>query len=284
MTQETVIDNIRQRLGPLNDQAEQAVKEVLEMLKLPREAKSIKRLEETFTGTNVSPTEYEAWSREERLKYQTEPEKTNARWIERKMQELRAAWIMVIDGKVVAHGSLTDYPFDEEFDALCEKFGKFPFVFMNPRVLMIEESLSWHDTIEYGDAYPTVAVTVQGASGACELQADFDTGALGVYFDQEILLRNKVMTKRNRDIEKISEHLSQSFRYIQKPLWLEVTDKYGKSQRVGMMALCIEDWQSSPFVAINPQRTALVGREAFLKLQPVVHLDFASRQTEIEYV
>lgn len=96
------------------------------------------REEEVFIGANVSPAEYEAWSRDDRLKYQTAPEKTNAGWIERKIQELRAAWIMVIDGKVVAHGSLTDYPFDEEFDALCEKFGKFPFVFLSSLILMIE--------------------------------------------------------------------------------------------------------------------------------------------------
>jgi hypothetical protein len=280
MTQETVIDNIRQRLGPLNNQAEKAVKEVL---KLPRETASLKALEETFIGANVSVAKYEAWSRDERLKYQTEPEKVNARWIERKMRELHAKWIMVIDGKVVSYGSLTDYPFDEEFDALCETFGEFPFVFMSPRVLMVEEGLSWHDTTEYEDAYPTVSVTIKGAAGQHEFQADFDTGALGVFFDQELLLRHKVMTKRNRDVEKIAEHLSKSFRYVQKPLWLEVTDKHGRSQRVGMIAACVENWQSSPFVAINPQRTALVGRGAFLKLQPIVHLNFAARQSEVEY-
>ncbi|MCI0692729.1 hypothetical protein L0337_12095 [candidate division KSB1 bacterium] len=221
MIQETIINEVRQRLGPLNSQAEQAVKEVLEILKLPREATSPETQEEPFIGTNVSVAQYEAWSRDERLKYQTDPEKINARWIEKKMQELNVAWIMVIDGLVVASGSLTDYPSDEEFDALCEKFGKFPFVFLSPRVLMIEEN--------------------------------------------------------------VSQHLGKNFRYVQRPLWLEVTDKHGKSQHVGMIALCIEQWQSSPFVAINPQRIALVGREAFLKLQPIVHLDFAARQTEIEY-
>ncbi len=184
MIQETIIQEVRQRLGPLNSQAEQAVKEVLEILKLPREADSTETQEKPFIGANVSVTQYETWSRDERLKYQTDPEKINAPWIEKKLQELNAAWIMVIDGLIVASGSLTDYPSDEEFDALCEKFGKFPFVFLSPRVLMIEENISW---------------------------------------------------------------------------------------------------QSSPFVAINPQRIALVGREAFLKLQPIVHLDFAARQTEIEY-
>ncbi len=94
MTQEMVIDNVRKRLGPLNSQAEQAVKEVLEILKLPRETTSLKAY---------------------------------------------------------------------EFDALCEKFGKFPFVFIDSRILMIEESLSWHNTIEYDDAYPTVAVTAHSS-------------------------------------------------------------------------------------------------------------------------
>jgi hypothetical protein len=283
MIQEAIINEVRQRLGPLNSQAEQAVKEVLEILKLPRKATSPETQETPFIGTNVSVAQYEAWSRDERLKYQTDPEKINARWIEKKLQELNAAWIIVIDSLVVASGSLTDYPSDEEFDALCEKFGKFPFVFLSPRVLMIEENISWHETIEEGDAYPTVPVAVKGATGHVEIKADFDTGAIGVYFDQELLLRHKVMTRRDHDIEKVSQHLGKDFRYVQKPLWLEVTDKYGKSQRVGMIALCIENWQSSPFVAINPQRIALVGREAFLKLQPIVHLDFAARQTEIEY-
>jgi hypothetical protein len=211
MIQETIINEVRQRLGPLNSQAEQAVKEVLEILKLPREATSPETQEETFIGANVSVAQYEAWSRDERLKYQTDPEKINARWIEKKLQELNATWIMIIDGLVVASGSLTDYPSDEEFDALCEKFGKFPFVFLSPRVLMIEENVSWHKTIEVGDAYPTVPITVQNAIGRVEIQADFDTGAIGVYFDQELLLRHKVMTKRDHDIEKVSQHLGRIF-------------------------------------------------------------------------
>jgi hypothetical protein len=47
--------------------------------------------------------------------------------------------------------------------------------------------------------------------------------------------------------------------------------------------ICVENWRHSPFVAINPNRTALVGRGTMLKLQPMVGLDFANRQTEVEY-
>jgi hypothetical protein len=184
MTQEIILQKVRQRLGPLNSQAEQAVKEALEILQMPKETKLPETPEERFVGANVNVAQYKAWSRDVRLKYQTEPEKVNKHWIEKKLQELRAAWMMVVDGQVVAHGSLTDYPFDDEFGALCERFGKFPFVFLSPSVLMIEEKLPWYDTVEYGDAYPTVPVTIQGASNHLEVKADFDTGALGLYLDQ----------------------------------------------------------------------------------------------------
>jgi hypothetical protein len=37
----------------------------------------------------------------------------------------------------------------------------------------------------------------------------------------------------------------------------------------------------SPFVVINPDRTALIGRDILLQLKPQVLLDFAKRQTQI---
>jgi hypothetical protein len=48
------------------------------------------------------------------------------------------------------------------------------------------------------------------------------------------------------------------------------------------------DWslmieESSPFVIINPSRVALVGRLACLDLQPIVSLDFAQRQTTVQF-
>jgi len=284
ITREAIFEEVRQRLGPLNNQAQQAITEVLEMLKLPEKRQNAKAKKETFVGENVSVAQYEAWSRDERLEYQTRPEKMNVRWIKKKLKDLRAMWIMVVDGRVVKYGSLTNYPTDEVFDALCEKYDKFPFVFLNPQVLNIEETGNWHDTIVEDDAFPTVSVVVQSATGRVELDADFDTGALGVYFDQEYLLKNRVLKRRDRDIENVSEHLGKSYRFIQRPLWLEITDIEDKTRRIGMIALCIEDCQSSPFVVINPTRTALVGREIFLKLQPIVHLNFAQHQTEIEYL
>ena len=44
---------------------------------------------------------------------------------------------------------------------------------------------------------------------------------------------------------------------------------------------CVPQWHTSPFVAINPNRIALVGRDLMLKLKPKIALDFDKRQTEI---
>jgi hypothetical protein len=61
---------------------------------------------------------------------------------------LNAKWIVVVDGQVLMHGSTLDsYPEDEDFFALCEKTGRFPFVFISPRVFDIEERPTvWHKT------------------------------------------------------------------------------------------------------------------------------------------
>jgi hypothetical protein len=47
--------------------------------------------------------------------------------------------------------------------------------------------------------------------------------------------------------------------------------------------LCVFDWHLSPFVAVNPNRVALVGRDICLRLQPKITLDFANRQTLLSF-
>jgi hypothetical protein len=44
---------------------------------------------------------------------------------------------------------------------------------------------------------------------------------------------------------------------------------------------CVLEWLTSPFVKINPDRVALIGRDLLLALKPQVLLDFEKRQTEI---
>jgi len=104
-----------------------------------------------------------------------------------------------------------------------------------------------------------------------------------VYIDLNFLLQRNLLTIEAEDYEQESNHLNRSFIFFAKPFRFSVQDQNGKSKEVEAYTLCIKNWRKSPFVAINPNRTALIGRGLFHKLAPVVHLDFAARQTEIEF-
>jgi hypothetical protein len=280
--QEVVLEKVRQRLGSLDNKAEQAVAEAIAILNEARQ--TLPQQEDEFVSANVSVAQYVAWSPEERFQYLNNAEKVNTRWVERQLQKLNAAWLMVIDGGVVAHGtSIQSLPREQEFNALCDKYGKYPFVFFNQREFMIEEGTVWHSTKDPEDAYPTIGIKLRGGSGETTILADFDTGAKNSYFDLDFLRQRGLLTIGARDHERASVHLGQNFRFFTKPLMFSLADNSGMLRELELFAYCIKNWHTSPFVDINPNRTALVGREPFLRLAPIIHLDFAARQTEIEF-
>jgi len=285
ITQEAVLEKVRARVGTLDAKAEQAVAQAIAVLNESRKSQTAAQpMADKFVSANVSLAQYEAWSPEERFQYLNNAKKINANWVRKRFQDLRAAWLMVIDGEVIAHGaSIQHLPSEQDFDALCEQHEKYPFVLFNPRLFMIEEASAWHHTVEPDDAYPTVSVKLSGARNTLDLIADLDTGAIDAYFNLDLLVTHGLLKQGIRDYEDESEHLGQSFRFIAKPLRLSVADQSGNSRETGFVAFCIKDWHSSPFVAINPNRTALIGRSVFFKIAPIVHLNFAARQTEIEF-
>ncbi len=282
LAHEAVLDEVRARMGTLDAKAEQAVREAVAIL--ARNHMPEPQLQnEPFRSVNVSVAQYEAWSSEERFQYLNEAEQFNQRWVEKQLHDLRAAWLMVIDGEVIAHGkTIHTLPQENEFEALCARSEKYPFVFFNPRLFMIEESTAWVQTSEPDDFYPTLALCLRGAHNEATLVADFDTGAMDAFFDFDVLSEHRLVTVGARDYERQSVHLGKSFRFLTKPLWFSLKDENGNSQEAAGFAFCIKDWHNSPFVAINSNRSALIGRSLLLQIAPLIHLDFASKQTLVE--
>lgn len=285
MTTEAVLNKVRKQFGELDTKAEQAVVYTLAVLQEARANESpAPSHEDGFVSANVSVAQYEAWSPEERFQYLDSAKKSNALWLQWRFKELDAAWLMVIDGKVIAHGpTIQRLPQEREFDVLCERYGKYPFAFFNPRLFLIEEFSAWHHTVEPDDDYPTLPIKLEGARGAIELTADFDTGAIDAYFDYDLLVENGLLAQNSRDFEDESAHLGQSFRFIAKPLRVSMVDSTGNVKEIGFFVFCVKNWRSSPFVAINSSRQALVGRSLLFKTAPVVHLDFDARHTELVF-
>lgn len=284
MTAETIIQKVREELGTLDKNGEQTVAAVLKVLKRT-EPGTLESTKETFVSRNITLEEYIGLPRLERRRYQSEARNHNALWIENQFNRLAAKWIMVVDGRVVQHGATLDnYPEDEEFLEFCQKTGKYPFVFFNKRVFAIEESpTAWHKTRDNNDYYPAATIVLSNTSNQFITEADLDTGAIDCYSDLELLLTNGIITVRAQDFEDTSEHLGQSFIYLAKRAWLELADESGRSRRWRTTIICVSDWQNSPFTAINPTRTFLLGRSVLLELRPRVVLDFEAHSTQVYY-
>jgi hypothetical protein len=286
MTTETVLKEVRNRLGPLDSRAEQAVAEAIEIIRQMGKPPSSPKVaeDESFKDENAGLEEYLSWSDDRQRRYQSEAEEANAKWIEKKMRELNAMWLVVIDGEIVASGSaLRTFPFEEEFDALCKKTGKYPFVFFSPLMFLIEETLARHSTVMPDDSYPTMRINLKTDVAETELDADFDTGAVDTYLDFDLFVQQGAMTITETNLRRYSSHLGRSYSYTAKSIWLEVKDKNEQRRQIRTNAICVENWKNSPFVTINPKRTVLIGRDTMLQLQPMVLLDFSRRQTTVEY-
>jgi hypothetical protein len=112
----------------------------------------------------------------------------NRAWLLQKFKTLRAAWFMVINGKITASGkTLSDYPTPEQLLEVCHRTGKFPLLFINEKVTAIEESASaWHTTIEPEDFYPTVPVKFRSDEVETAVIGDLDTGAISTFVDYDL--------------------------------------------------------------------------------------------------
>ncbi|MCI0697059.1 hypothetical protein L0337_34260 [candidate division KSB1 bacterium] len=262
MTTETLIQKVREKRGSLNSENEQILAMAMQILHDTENASLPPPSEENFVSRNITPEEYEALLRLEKRHYLAEAEKLNIRWIANQFNSLNAKWIVVIDGQVVMHGATLDtHPEDEEFLAICERTGKFPFVFISPRVFDIEERPTvWHKTKELDDAYPALSVAVLSKTKRFDTEADLDTGAVDCYCSLELLTANKVVKIHSKEFEYTAEHLSRSFSYFIKPLWLELIDEVGISRRWRTAIICVADWKRSPFISINPSRVQAASR------------------------
>jgi hypothetical protein len=285
MTTENLIQKVREELGTLDKKSEQAVATAMKILHRTEASAPPEQTEEKFLSQNITLEEYVALPRPERRQYQDQAKKLNTIWIEDQLRKLSARWMMVIEGHVVLHGpTLDNYPEDDEFLNLCQTTGKYPFVFFSKRVFEIEEqSQAWHKTYEPNDLYPAVSISLSGYNHHLAIAADLDTGAMDCYSDLELLSANGIIKIQLQEFEDTSEHLSRPFTYFTKRIWLELIDDAGTHRKRRATVICVDDWQNSPFVSINANRTFLLGRSILLTLQPRLVLDFAAKCTEVQF-
>jgi len=293
MTREAIIANVKKNYAGADEATIDAVLRTLQETKLdwrlPEQSSvsvspspvfdsDFKRPE--FVGEHLTLEQYRKLSLKERGAHQRHLKEQNRAWLGKTFFSLQAAWLMVLDGKIIASGdSLKDYPSTEQIRAIGLRHGKRPFVFINDLLVAIEEG--WHHTVYRDDFYPTVPLVLHNVSDSLEVVADFDTGAASSFADYDLLLSHAIITSEEDEQAEGSQHLSQEFEYVSKTVIVEVKLDSGKILRHNLPILCVPDWKASPFIQVNPHRTALAGRDLFLELQPSILLDFANRRTKL---
>jgi hypothetical protein len=85
------------------------------------------------------------------------------------------------------------------------------------------------------------------------------------------------------DVIRQLSHLGQVFQFFVRTIHLGLLADDGSERIARLRVLCVFNWQQSPFVAVNPNRVALVGRDICLRLQPKITLDFANLTTSLTF-
>jgi len=273
LTVDEILAEVERRLGALDERTKQAVTLALQLAEqqgLPK-----------WQGENPTWDEWQRMSEEERQSVMDELEQRNRVWLERMRQVLRAEWLLVVDGKVVRYGASWDeYPSDNELETLIQRLGKVPL--LSAADPMIEET-AWSLTRYPADFYPTLPVTFQGLTGrSITLVADFDTGSRHTFADADLLQRQGIITLPPTTLWAVGWHLNRPFRYAPKSLTVILTAADGTQRTASQTILCVRNWQQSPFVAVNPNRTALVGRSFCFATQAKIILDFAQQVTSVQ--
>ncbi len=281
MTKTEIFAELERRMGPLDETAKQVVDVTLELVGQPDDdAPSVPPL--TFQGENPPFAEMVKLSEEERLRIMDELADINNDWLERKRVELGARWMLVVDGEVLAHGpTLANYPSQQELYEMCEKTGKM--LLLHEAPLLIEERSAWHPTIYPADSYPTLPITFTGNNQSADVVADFDTGSSDVCVDADVLQGQGIIQIPPFTPWRRATHLGRDFWYTRMGVEISLTATDGSRRSAVHRILCIRDWTQSPFVAVNPTRAALVGRDLCLQLQPTVALNFAQRETMLQW-
>jgi len=291
---EAVIEDIKADLNHLDETTLQSIRKIIDRAKRPhfrapeaerRSTVPLIDIEEPlpFVGENLTPEEYEKLTLQERSLLQWRLQQQNRFWLKETFAKLKAAWIVVVDRQVIASGkSLKNLPMQTQVRRICRRTGKFPFIFVNDKFITIEEiTAAWSTTNQARDYYPTFPLTLRSAAKVVDIVGDFDTGASNTFVDYDFLTDHNLIQPQVEDYPIVSLHLSQRFAYVAKWLQVEVPSNSGETRNLIARVFCVSNWNISPFVEINPNRTALIGRDILLELKPQVLLDFAKRQTEI---
>jgi hypothetical protein len=115
-------------------------------------------------------------------------------------------------------------------------------------------------------------------------EADFDSGSCHSFFSLQELENNKwFKIDIYLDFPHVAEYRGEEYLYYIKNMYVRIEDENKKSNSAKMHCFAVQNWRFSPFCALNPNRTALVGRDILRKFPLRIVLDSGKRTTTVFY-
>lgn len=200
------------------------------------------------------------------------------KWTEQVMSENNYCWVAVFGTETIwGSESFVDYPtFDEKLE-LAKRYGAVPFVYARP--IVSEEQLQSLGLLL--SHYPRLQIWVDGRSGI----ADLDTGTNFTLVSDELADQEPLSTIQQ------GRHFGVDYSYRVNAKLLTVTGLDDGGSGVGplrMPVAVVNNWDKSPWVRVNPDRHALLGRDLFaarkLEIKILSSADQQSVQTSVRDV
>jgi CheY-like chemotaxis protein len=202
-------------------------------------------------------------------------------WISVEMGRKNFVWCVVCGSEIVKGSKdIFEFPTELELHNMGETFNLVPFAYTEP--LLPEDTLAnvpdrmWSKTVYENDYYPTLCVKI----GVNDLVGDFDSGAVQTIVSDQLIEPGILDSPRKRS----AMHLGKPYVYFPKKVRLSITDADGSEQTQEIPVSVVEDWDNSPFTAVNQSRKTLFGRDILRAFQLEVSLDSKRRITRVRFL
>jgi hypothetical protein len=203
-------------------------------------------------------------------------------WIAKEMDLGRSLWAVVCGDEIVkASEDLSEFPSEEELHSIGQGTNLIPFAYSAALLpeegsVALAEPAAWSTTNYRKDRYPTVRVRL----GDEMLVDDFDTGAVQTFASDQIVRRSFIDVFRRCDVP----HMGASFRFFTKRVDATIFDENGVSITKQLTVAVVENWDESPFKAVNVDRRALFGRDLLREFNVEFVLDSRAHQTRVRFL
>ncbi len=202
-------------------------------------------------------------------------------WFFQESKKYNWKWLIYCGDQILkASNVVSQFPSENEIENFGKEYNKIPFLFVAPPTI---EEIGENESIskernQVFDFYPTLPLTIHCSDDdIIDFVGDFDTGSNNTICSSDIIS----VSRLNPILE--SSHLNNSYKYSVKLVKLILKNQKAKRITHNLPIYIVLNWEKSPFVQLNPNRVALIGRDILRNIEMKVVIDTVKKKTYFDF-